>query len=59
MKTYKLSQMPHLFAIDLVKEKISKLSPDDRLKFINDIMYGYCDSCGQKDDNKCRCWDDE
>ncbi len=53
--------MPHLFAIDLVKEKINKLAPENRVEFINDIMEGYCRRCGGIEirERSCQCCNDE
>lgn len=44
--------------VQLVRELLVALSPDQRLELIDDILDGYCHHCGLAHD-PCYCMDDE
>lgn len=41
-----------------LRDKISKMTDEERVNLIDDLMAGYCKDCGCNNP-MCQCWNDE
>lgn len=46
--------------IAVLRERMAKVSDDERLDLTHSLMIGYCEECGREDpEGRCQCRNDE
>lgn len=52
------TETPTLIAV--LRDRMEKMKPHERLELMDSLMQGYCRECEFDDpDHRCQCWNDE
>lgn len=46
--------------VAVLRDRMEKMTDDERLELMNSLMDGYCEECGCESTRiRCQCWNDE